>query len=612
MIPFERNRQQTIPSSSLKVIGLGGAGANMLDRSALDGMEGAELLALNTDMRTLAESVAPDKIQLGPNLTKGLGAGGDPELGKQAVQEVEEQVREAVKGRSIVFLCVGLGGGTGSGAAPIVTRIAREEGAFVVVFATMPFSFEGQRRRDQAETALNELAVLSNALVTFDNGRMGELVLAKEGIHEAFYAADRMISESIKAVTRLVVKPGLVNVGLDDLMTALKTNRSRCLFGSGIAKGKSRAQTALKNALSSPLLDRGSLLQDAESVLVHVSGGPAMTLYEIELLMQSLTKHVPKSAHILFGAAIDEAMGDSLSVTMISALPENKLTATSPEEIEGSDKNDAFFETVQEDEVEEDDAEVDASGTFVPAVSFKKSEEKPKKEEVAKKPKSKSLFPKSESSESVKARFDSEKKEEEPVVLTKLPAKSEPVIEGFEEEELPRRGKIESPFLDDDDLEDLDELDDLERGEDVKSESSEPEEEEDVIASISEEEDAEAKLEAEFVKDSKEADIVELEEVLEKEAKSESKKTSSKKSGKKAKAESTEEERLAELDDKDWAEVHKPQGKKSASEEKSKVSPGQGELELDGGPRGRFEGESPNLIDGEDLDVPPYLRKRAK
>ena len=135
--------------------------------------------------------------------------------------EAEEKVREALKGQQIVFLCTGLGGGTGSGAAPIVARIAREEGAFVVVFATMPFFFEGRRRRDQAETALNELAVLSNALVTFDNNRMGELVLAKQGIHEAFAAADKMISESIKAVIRLVVRPGLINVGLDDLMSAL-------------------------------------------------------------------------------------------------------------------------------------------------------------------------------------------------------------------------------------------------------------------------------------------------------------------------------------------------------------------------------------------------------
>jgi len=155
MISFDRDPQQTIPESSVKIIGLGGAGANMLDRAALDGMTGAEMMSVNTDMRTLSSSVAAEKIQIGRN----------------------------------------------------------EEGAFVVVFATMPFSFEGARRRTQAETSLNEIAVISNALVTFDNGRMGELVLAKQGIHEAFAAADRMISESIKAVTRLVVRPGLINVG---------------------------------------------------------------------------------------------------------------------------------------------------------------------------------------------------------------------------------------------------------------------------------------------------------------------------------------------------------------------------------------------------------------
>ncbi|RYD47266.1 MAG: hypothetical protein EOP83_28290, partial [Verrucomicrobiaceae bacterium] len=261
-------------------------------------------------------------------LTKGLGCGGDPELGQQAILEAESEIRAALKGRKIVFLCVGLGGGTGSGAAPIICRIAREEGAFVVVFATMPFSFEGRRRRDQADTALNELAVLSNALVTFDNTRMGDLVLAKQGIHEAFAAADRMISESIKAVIRLVIRPGLINVGLDDLMTALRTTRSRCLFGSGIASGKDRAQKALRNALNSPLLDQGALLRDAESVLVHLCGGQDLTLYEIELLMQSLSKHVPDKAHVLFGAAVDPSMGESLSITMVSSLPEDRLHAT--------------------------------------------------------------------------------------------------------------------------------------------------------------------------------------------------------------------------------------------------------------------------------------------
>jgi cell division protein FtsZ len=327
MISYQRDSRETIPASAVKIIGLGGAGANMLERIALDSIEGAELLALNTDIRTLASCLAKDKIQLGVNLTKGLGTGGDPELGQQAMLEAENAVRAALVGQRIVFVCAGLGGGTGSGAAPIIARIAREEGAFVVVFATMPFFFEGRRRREQAETSLNQLAVLSNALVTFDNNRMGELVLAKQGIHEAFGAADRMISESIKAVIRLVIRPGLINVGLDDLMSALRTTRSRCLFGSGIADGKDRALKALRNALSSPLLDQGSLLKEAQTVLVHLSGGESLTLYEIELLMRSLQKHVPETAHVLFGAAIDPAMGDNLSITLISALPEDSLTA---------------------------------------------------------------------------------------------------------------------------------------------------------------------------------------------------------------------------------------------------------------------------------------------
>jgi cell division protein FtsZ len=327
MIEFPRDQQNTIPTSSLKIIGLGGAGANMLDRIALDGIEGAELVAMNTDIRTLAGAVASEKITLGRNLTKGLGAGGDPELGHQAILEAESEIRATIKGRRIIFLCVGLGGGTGSGGAPIITRVAREEGAFVVVFATMPFVFEGKRRREQAETALNELAVLSNALVTFDNNRMGELVLAKQGIHEAFAAADHMISESIKAVIRLVVRPGLIHVGLDELMSALRTTRSRCLFGSGIASGKDRASRALRGALSSPLLDQGALLKDAQSVLVHLCGGEDLTLFEIELLMQGVMKFVPEKAHILFGAAVDPSMGANLSITLISALPEDCLAS---------------------------------------------------------------------------------------------------------------------------------------------------------------------------------------------------------------------------------------------------------------------------------------------
>ncbi len=345
MIPYNRDTRQVLPSSAVKIIGLGGAGANMLERIALDGMEGAELLALNTDVRTLGSCLAKGKIQLGVNLTKGLGTGGDPELGHQAVLEAEEPIRAALKGCRIVFLCVGLGGGTGSGAAPILTRLAREDGAFVVIFATMPFAFEGKRRRDQAETSLNELAVLSNALVTFDNNRMGELVLAKQGIHEAFLAADHMICESIKAVIRLVIRPGLINVGLDDLMSALRTNRSRCLFGSGLAKGKDRAIRALRNALSSPLLDQGALLKDAQTVLVHLCGGEDLTLFEVELLMRHLQKFVPENAHVLFGAAVDPAMADALSITLMSALPEDSLAMAPRDSLSHTQADNSLLES---------------------------------------------------------------------------------------------------------------------------------------------------------------------------------------------------------------------------------------------------------------------------
>ncbi len=502
MIEFERNRQQTIPESSVKIIGLGGAGANMLDRIALDGIEGAELMALNTDMRTLKSSVAGEKIQLGRNLTKGLGAGGDPEIGEQAVLESEEEVRDALRNRKIVFLCVGLGGGTGSGAAPIVTRLAREAGAFIVVFATMPFAFEGKRRRIQAEESLNQLAVLTNALVTFDNGRMGELVLPKQGVHEAFSAADRMISDSITAVARLVLRPGLINVGLDELMSALDTTRSRCLFGSGLSRGENRAQAALKSALASPLLDRGSLLKDATTVLVHICGGEDMTLYEVELLMQGLTKFIPEEAHLLFGAASDPSMKEALSVTIISALPEDRL-------------------------------KIEPVSTTVAPVADKE----PEKENIS---------PEEQ---------DQDEKTDELLAEDPLP---ENELENEPEEEDDEQENEEPPEeVEEDELLGLegeleDESNDLEDPEEELEEEEEPSSDED-----------ESHLEDE---PSSEQDSEEIEET-----------------------ETVEEE----SDPKD-------------------LNTDQVELELDGGPKGRFEGTSPNLLDGEDLDVPPYLRKKRR
>ncbi len=324
--------QAEIPEAegySVCAIGLGGAGANALDRLALDGAGEAELICMNADIRALTNSLAPTKIQLGKNLTQGLGAGGDPELGLEAATSSEDEIRAAVAGRDMVFLCVGLGGGTGSGAAPLVARIARASGAFVVVFAIMPFKFEGRRRRAQADAALQELSGIASALVTFENSRMGELVLPKEGIQGAFAAADEVIGQSVRAVTSIILRPGLIRIGMDDIITALRNLDSRCLFGYGQAKGENRAQEALSRALKSPLLEKGALLGKAKNVLVHVAGGKTMTLFEIELLMTELEKHVHDDAQILFGSAVDNKLGAELAVTIISSLgePEDEVLA---------------------------------------------------------------------------------------------------------------------------------------------------------------------------------------------------------------------------------------------------------------------------------------------
>ncbi len=330
MISHSRANRPIVDPASVKIIGLGGAGANLLEQVALDGMDAAGLLLLNADARVLGACVVPEKIQLGESLLKGLGAGGDPELGEKALLEAEPALRRSIEGHEVVFICVGLGGGTGSGAAPAFARIAREAGAFVVVIATMPFAFEGKRRRDQADDALAKLSAHASALITFDNNRMGETVLAKQGAHDAFAATDQLIGESIRAITRIVTRPGLIHLGLDDLISALGDTASPCLFGSGIADGKDRSSVALRKAIASPLLDQG-LLKEAQTVLVHACGGEDLTLLEIELLMQGLQKFVPEDAHLLFGAAIDPSLGSALSLTIISSLPDGSFLPTARE-----------------------------------------------------------------------------------------------------------------------------------------------------------------------------------------------------------------------------------------------------------------------------------------
>ncbi len=305
---------------AIKIIGVGGAGANALDRIVLDGMEYAEMIAVNTDVQSLASSVATNKVQIGREVTRGLGAGGDPELGYNAARESADELREAIAGARLVFVCAGLGGGTGSGAAPWVAQMAMESGALVVALATLPFAFEGKRRTAQAMEALQELQRVADAVVCFENDRMGDIVLPKAGIHQAFAVADTTISQSVRAIVNVVRRPGLIRIGFDELLSALRNQNSRCLFGYGESDSDNRAHEALALALKNPLMNRGKMLTEAQALLVQISGGPGMTLTEVEIVMQELNRHVEDQTQILFGTSVDGKMGNRLSVTLISSL----------------------------------------------------------------------------------------------------------------------------------------------------------------------------------------------------------------------------------------------------------------------------------------------------
>ena len=321
-------QEEAIP---IKVVGVGSAGSNALDRVLLDGMDKNDLIAINTDVQALAGSVAARKVQLGRSSTRGLGTGGDPELGYEAAIESADEIRQSISGARMVFVCAGLGGGTGSGAAPIVAQLAREAGSLVIAFATLPFTFEGKRRGAQAQDALARLNEVANAVICFENDRMGDMVAPKAGIHQAFGVADMTISQSVRSIVNLIQRPGLIRIGFDDLFAALRSQNGRCLFGFGESDSDNRAHDALTQALKNPLMDKGRMLSEASHVLVQVAGGPEMTLSEVEILMRDLGKHVRDHTQIVFGTAVDGKMGKRLSVTIISSLAaEEDSVSTQP------------------------------------------------------------------------------------------------------------------------------------------------------------------------------------------------------------------------------------------------------------------------------------------
>ncbi|HEY5895514.1 MAG TPA: cell division protein FtsZ [Chthoniobacterales bacterium] len=304
----------------VKIVGIGGAGSSALDRMLLDGVDASDLVAVNTDVQSLTASVAAQKIQLGNALTHGLGAGGDPEVGMQATEVALPAIHEAIEGAKIVFLVAGLGGGTGSGASPLIASAARDDGALVIGIVTLPFTFEGRRRGLQARSALDQLRRICNAVVVFENDRMSELIVPKAGIQQAFIQADHCISECIRAILSMVARPGVIKVGIDEVFTALKNQDPQCVFGHGESDGENRSHEALARALKNPLMERGKLLEEAANVLVYIAGASSLTLGEVEMIMTELNRHIKERTQILLGASIDARLGNKLTVTILSSV----------------------------------------------------------------------------------------------------------------------------------------------------------------------------------------------------------------------------------------------------------------------------------------------------
>ena len=307
---------KAVLGASIKVIGVGGAGGNAVNRMIQSGLEGVEFIAANTDAQVLDASLSQRKLQLGTGITKGLGSGANPNVGRDAAEEDEAQISEMLEGADMVFVTAGMGGGTGTGAAPVVARIAKAQGALTVAVVTRPFEFEGRRRMQLADDGLRELKERVDTLIVIPNQRLLTIVDRTTPLKEAFRVADQVLHHATKGISDLITVPGLVNLDFADVKTVM-AERGNALMGAGHATGPNRAYEAAQSAVSSPLLDDVSI-SGAEALLVNVTGGESMTLHEINEAVTVVVDAAGHDANVIFGAVIDEHMGDGLSITVIA------------------------------------------------------------------------------------------------------------------------------------------------------------------------------------------------------------------------------------------------------------------------------------------------------
>ena len=302
--------------AKIKVIGLGGGGSNAVNRMMAAKFTGVDFIIANTDLQALRSSPAPQKIQLGARLTSGLGAGSNPEVGRNAAQEDKDTIKSMLEGADMVFVTAGLGGGTGTGAAPVVAAIAKDLGILTVAVVTKPFHFEGRRRQQQAENGMAELRNVVDTLITIPNQRLLAVVDRGTPLMEAFKVADTVLLQAVQGISDLILVPGLINLDFADVRTIM-SGMGMALMGAGTGKGQNRALDAAQKAVASPLLDETSI-EGARGILINFTGGPDMAIHEVEEAAKIVQEAAHEEANIIFGAVIDESLQDEVRITVIA------------------------------------------------------------------------------------------------------------------------------------------------------------------------------------------------------------------------------------------------------------------------------------------------------
>ncbi len=308
--------EETPQAAKIKVVGLGGGGGNAISRMLEAQFTGVDFIVANTDSQALRTSPAPVKIQLGTNLTKGLGAGSDPDIGRQAAQENMEQIARLLEGADMVFITAGLGGGTGTGSAPVVAALAKELGILTVAVVTKPFHFEGRRRMQQAEAGMDALHGVVDTLISIPNQRLLSVVDRGTPLMAAFRVADTVLQQAVQGISDLILVPGLINLDFADVRTIM-SGMGMAMMGTGVGRGEDRALDAAQKAIASPLLDDTSI-EGAKGILINFTGGPDLSIHEVEEAARIVQEAAHDEANIIFGAVIDPALGDEVRMTVIA------------------------------------------------------------------------------------------------------------------------------------------------------------------------------------------------------------------------------------------------------------------------------------------------------